>query len=94
MGPGLATEIGGLKAEGWWSLHLYCGGGTLQRRSLADRPSHTPASEDTADVRFEVFHCSDYEECRLLGYKNPFRTSQETHYVPTTELSQLLLCKI
>jgi hypothetical protein len=20
-----------------------------------------------------------YEECRLLGYKNPFRTSQETH---------------
>jgi hypothetical protein len=21
----------------------------------------------------------DYEECRLLGYKNPVRTSQETH---------------
>jgi hypothetical protein len=36
----------------------------------------------------------DYEECRLLGYKNPVRTSQETHYVTTTELSQLMLRKI
>jgi hypothetical protein len=29
------------------------------------------------------FHGGDYEECRLLGYKNPVRTSQETlrlHY--------------
>jgi hypothetical protein len=40
------------------------------------------------------FRGSDYEECRLLGYKNPFRTSQETHYVSTTECSQLMLCKI
>jgi hypothetical protein len=40
------------------------------------------------------FHCSDYEECRLLGYNNPVRTSQETHYVSTTEISQLMLCKI
>jgi hypothetical protein len=37
---------------------------------------------------------SSLEECRLLGYKNPFRTSQETHYVSTTESSQLMLCKI
>jgi hypothetical protein len=36
----------------------------------------------------------DYEECRLLGYKNPVRTSQETHYVSITEPSQLMLCKI
>jgi hypothetical protein len=35
----------------------------------------------------------DYEEC-LLGYKNPVRTSQETHYVSTTEHSRLMLCKI
>jgi hypothetical protein len=35
-----------------------------------------------------------YEECRLLGYKNPFRTSQETHYVSVTESSQLMLCNI
>jgi hypothetical protein len=40
------------------------------------------------------FHGSDYEECHLLGYKNPVRTSQETHYVSTTESSQLMLCKI
>jgi hypothetical protein len=40
------------------------------------------------------FHGSDYEECRLLGYTNPVRTSQETHYVSTTELSQLMLWKI
>jgi hypothetical protein len=36
-------------------------------------------------------HCL---ECRLLGYKNPVRTSQETHYVSATESSQLMLCKI
>jgi hypothetical protein len=40
------------------------------------------------------FHGGDYEECHLLGYKNPVRTSQETHYVSTTESSQLMLCKI
>jgi hypothetical protein len=40
------------------------------------------------------FHSSDYEEWRLLGYKNPVRTSQETHYISTTETSQLMLCKI
>jgi hypothetical protein len=40
------------------------------------------------------FHGSDYEECRLLGFKNPVRTSQETHYVSATEPSQLMLCKI
>jgi hypothetical protein len=39
-------------------------------------------------------HGGDYEECRVLGYKNPVRTSQETHYVSITELSQLMLCKI
>jgi hypothetical protein len=40
------------------------------------------------------FHSGDYEECRLLGYKTPVRTSQETHYVSATESSQLMLCKI
>jgi hypothetical protein len=39
-------------------------------------------------------HGSDYEECRLLGYKDPIPTSQETHYVSTTESSRLMLCKI
>jgi hypothetical protein len=40
------------------------------------------------------FHCGDYEECRLLGYKNGVRTSQETHNISVTEPSQLMLCKI
>jgi hypothetical protein len=34
------------------------------------------------------------EECRLLGYKTPVRTSQETHYVTATEPTRLMLCKI
>jgi hypothetical protein len=40
------------------------------------------------------FHDDDYEECRLLGYKTPVRTSQETHYISATEPSRLMLCKI
>jgi hypothetical protein len=39
-------------------------------------------------------HGGDYSEWRLLEYKNPVRTSQETYYVSTTESSQLMLCKI
>jgi hypothetical protein len=27
------------------------------------------------------FHGGDYEECRILEYKNPVRTSQEIYYV-------------
>jgi hypothetical protein len=48
-----------------------------------------------------IFRCSQFcgkskndEEWRLLGYKTPVRTSQETHYVSTAESSQLMLCKI
>jgi hypothetical protein len=39
------------------------------------------------------FHGGDHEECRLLGYKNAVRTSQETHYF-ATEPSRLMLCEI
>jgi hypothetical protein len=35
-----------------------------------------------------------YEERRLLGYKNPVRTSHETHYVSARDPSRLMLCKI
>jgi hypothetical protein len=35
-----------------------------------------------------------YEECRFLRYRTPVRTSQETHYLSTTESSQIMLCKI
>jgi hypothetical protein len=40
------------------------------------------------------FHGGDYEERRLLRYKNPVRTSQETHYVSITEPSRLMPGKI
>jgi hypothetical protein len=39
-------------------------------------------------------HFNDYEECRLLGYKNPVSPSQEPHYVSATEIRWLMLCKI
>jgi hypothetical protein len=39
------------------------------------------------------FHCGDYEGCRPLGYKNPVRTSQETHCVSATAPIRLMLCK-
>jgi hypothetical protein len=39
------------------------------------------------------FHGGDYEESRLLGYKNPVRTSQETYYVSATESNRLMLRK-
>jgi hypothetical protein len=45
-------------------------------------------------VKIWGVHGGDYEECRLLGYKNPVHTSQETHYVSATESIQLMLCKI
>jgi hypothetical protein len=39
-------------------------------------------------------HGGDYEECRLLWYKNPVLTSQEIYYVSITEPSRLMLCRI
>jgi hypothetical protein len=43
--------------------------------------------------RILASHGGDCEQCRLLGYKNIVRTSQETHYLSATESSQLMLCK-
>jgi hypothetical protein len=37
---------------------------------------------------------ANIEECRLLGYRNPVCTSQETHYFSATETSWLMLCNI
>jgi hypothetical protein len=37
------------------------------------------------------FHGDGYEECGLLGYKNPVHTSQEKYYVSGTEPSRLML---
>jgi hypothetical protein len=40
------------------------------------------------------FHGGDYGERRLLVYKTPVPTSQETHYVSAAETNRLMLCKI
>jgi hypothetical protein len=40
------------------------------------------------------FHGGEYEECRLLEYKNSVHNSQEIFYISTTELSRLILYKI
>jgi hypothetical protein len=39
-------------------------------------------------------HGDDYDEFCPLGYKNPVRTSEKTHYISATESSQLMPCKI
>jgi hypothetical protein len=51
-------------------------------------------NKGTSIGKIRGFHGSDYEECLLLWSENPVRTSQETHYVSATEISQLMLCKI
>jgi hypothetical protein len=56
--------------------------------------AHFPYAMSLLSCKIWSFHGGDYEELCLLGYKNPFRTSQETHYVSATESSQLMLCKI
>jgi hypothetical protein len=54
---------------------------------------YTDNSKSPRQYRILGIEGGDYEECRLLGYKNPVRTSQETHYVSATEPSRLMLCK-
>jgi hypothetical protein len=61
--------------------------------SVASSHQH-PRNWITVACKTWGFHGGDYEECCLLGYKNPVRTSQKTHYVSIREFSQLMLCKI
>jgi hypothetical protein len=64
---------------------------------LKEIVSATIQTEYCIVVKIRGFRGGDYEKRRLLGYKNPVRTSrtsQETHYVSATESSQLMLCKI
>jgi hypothetical protein len=58
--------------------------------------SHARARAQTVHNQCKIWgvHGNDYEGCRLLGYKNPVRTSQETHYVSAIEPNRLMLCKI
>jgi hypothetical protein len=55
---------------------------------------HVSATEPSRLMLCKIwgFHGTDYEECRLLRYKNPVHTWQETHYFSATESTQL--CKI
>jgi hypothetical protein len=57
---------------------------------------HISATESNQLMLCKVwgFLGGDYKECRLLAYKNPVRTTQETHYVSATESSRLMLRKI
>jgi hypothetical protein len=40
------------------------------------------------------FHDGNYEECRLLRYKNPVHTLQNIYYVSATETCRIMLCTI
>jgi hypothetical protein len=72
-----------------WDATMSPGEGMMGRLS-----SSLYSNDNTANIcKLWGVHGGDYEKCRLLGYKNPVRTSQETHYVSTTEHSRLMLCK-
>jgi hypothetical protein len=53
-----------------------------------------PSKRTNYPCKTSGFHGGDYEECRLLGYKTPVHTSQETQYISTTQPRQLIPCKI
>jgi hypothetical protein len=59
-----------------------------------ENPSRNQKYDPKSLNKIWGFHGRDCEECRLLGYKIPGHTSQETHYVSATDPSQLMLCKI
>jgi hypothetical protein len=57
----------------------------------------------TAPLQIQTSYCyinvcrfdgSDYKECRILGYKNPFLTLKKTYYFSASESSRLMLCRI
>jgi hypothetical protein len=52
----------------------------IKTQSVPHRRHYVCAIEPSLLMLCEIwrFHGGDYEESRLLGYKNPVRTSQET----------------
>jgi hypothetical protein len=60
-----------------WALHRY--------RNLWLLFTHAPLPLSLNTSKTCKFHCSDYEECRLLGFKVTVLTSQEAHKVSATE---------
>jgi hypothetical protein len=71
-----------------WALHFV----TLPCTVSVSSPP--PPANMIQDCKIWGFHCGDYEECRLQGYKTPVCTSHKTHYVSATVSSRLMLCKI
>jgi hypothetical protein len=65
-----------------------------ERVTAATRCVLSEWKQDWYLCKISGFHGGDYDECRLLLYKIPVRTSQETYYVSATEPSRLRLCKI
>jgi hypothetical protein len=65
----------------WWAIH-------------AAGEEQALTADWTLVRKLWAVHGSDYEECRLVGYEIPFRTSEETHYISATEPSRLMLCNI
>jgi hypothetical protein len=70
----------------------------FRKRNCAGLVVNTACTKEQTAIRrlckIRGFHGGHYEECRLLRYKIPVCTSQETQYFSTTESSQLMLCKI
>jgi hypothetical protein len=50
----------------------------------------TPLPSQLMLCKISGFRGGDYEECRLLGYENPVRMSQKTHYSSATDPSRLI----
>jgi hypothetical protein len=77
------------------TARLKCADGSLSTSNrVQSDPEYLYLLNKTKQCKIWGFHGGDYEECRLVGYKTPFRTSQETHYVSSTKLGKLMLCKI
>jgi hypothetical protein len=61
-------------------VNAWGGGGVLRLFITADERERVKCG-----IAGRGSHGGNYEECRLLGYKNPVRTAQETHYVSATQ---------
>jgi hypothetical protein len=47
--------------------------------------------DEFLNINYRGFHDGDYEECRLVGYKNRVHSLYEKHYFSATEPSRLML---
>jgi hypothetical protein len=69
----------------------------LKTRFLTSKETYCDSATEPSRLmlcKISDFHGGDYQECHLLGYKNPAHTSKETYHISSTEFSQLMICKI